>query len=307
MSVLDRWQRFWFEPIPTHIYALLRIVFGAIGCITLIGLSDVSTFWDPNGFVPVGSGLGVKTFFLAHGLGHAAGLALYVCTLASFVCMTIGFASTISVMLAMFLSVVQLAWNHLPLSGADSALRAFLFCLMWADCGSAWSVDAWIRGSRISAPANQPTYAIAPLRLIRFQIALIYFNAGLWKLLNPYWRDGSAVHYVLETNVYHRFPALLPATLDWVIPVLTYGTLFWELAFAFLVLFRPTRRLVIVLGILLHVGMLLTIEIGPFHWVMLASYLAFLDPRTVSTFGLPLKNQEPRPDFADAHMPAARS
>ena len=307
MSLMDRWQRFWFELIPTHIYALLRIVFGAIGCMTLIGLSDVSTFWDPNGFVPVGdSGLGLKTFLLAHGLGHAAGIVIYVCTLASFVSMTVGFASSISVMLAMFLSVVQLAWNHLPLSGADSALRAFLFCLMWADCGAVWSVDAWIQRTRIASPGNEPIYPIAPLRLLRFQIALIYFNAGLWKLLNPFWRNGSAVHYVLETNVYHRFPVLLPATFDWVIPVLTYGTLFWELAFAFLLLFGPTRRVAIALGILLHVGMLLTIEIGPFHWVMLASYLAFLDPRTVSTFALQLRNQEPRPDFADVRMPAAR-
>jgi len=170
-----------------------------------------------------------------------------------------------------------------------------------------WSVDAWRRHRHIGAPSSEPIYAIAPLRLIRFQIALVYFNAGLWKLLNPLWRNGSAVHYVLETNVYHRFPVLLPATFDWVIPVLTYGTLFWEIAFAFLLLFRPTRRVAIALGVLLHAGMLSTIEIGPFHWVMLASYLSFLDPRSVSTFTAPLKQQEPRPDLADAHMPSARS
>jgi hypothetical protein len=178
---------------------------------------------------------------------------------------------------------------------------------MWADCGAVWSVDAWIRGTHIGAPGNEPICPIAPLRLIRFQIALIYFNAGLWKLLNPYWRSGSAVHYVLETNVYHRFPTLLPVTFDWVIPLLTYGTLFWELAFALLLLCTPTRRVAIALGILMHVGMLLTIEIGPFHWVMLASYLAFLEPRRVSTFTLPLKKQKARKDFAAARLPAAGS
>ena len=51
--------------------------------------------------------------------------------------------------------------------------------------------------------------------------------------------------------------------------------------FLFALLYAPTRRLVLVLGVLLHVGMLFTMEIGPFGWVMLASYTSFIDPALV--------------------------
>ena len=207
--------------------------------------------------------------------------------------------------LALVTSLMQVSWNYLPLSGADGALKAFLFCLVWADCGSVWSIDAWIAKRRGVAPASNSTYVIAPLRLLCFQVALIYLNAGLWKLMNPYWRDGSAVHYVLESNVYHRFPFGFPVS-EAVTTALTYGTLLWELAFAPLVLFAPTRRIALTLGILNHVGMLLTIEIGPFHFVMLASYLAFLDPHVVPELPARRWNTRHR-NFADAHMGAVRS
>jgi len=299
-DLVERWQHFWFEPIPTHIYALLRIVFGIVGCLTLVGLSDLSTFWYLDGLVPIGTGgFGIKAWLLAHGLGHIAGTALYASTLLAFISMTIGLLSGLSVALALITSLVQVSWNYLPLSGADAALKAILFCLVWADCGSVWSVDAWLARRKGDAAAGRATYVIAPLRLVRFQVALIYFNTGLWKLMNPYWRDGTAVHYVLESNVYHRFPFDLPVSAA-VVTVMTYGTLIWELSFAGLILFAPTRRIALAIGILLHVGMLLTIEIGPFHLVMLASYLAFLDPHAVPALAARLSRRKSGPRFADS-------
>jgi Vitamin K-dependent gamma-carboxylase len=110
---------------------------------------------------------------------------------------------------------------------------------------------------------------------------LIYLNAGMWKIFNPYWRNGSAVHYVVQSNIYRRLPHGMPLGFDHVVSLLTYGTLAWELSFAFLLLFARTRRIALLAGILIHLGMLLTIEVGPFHFVMLASYLAFLEPEAV--------------------------
>ena len=119
------------------------------------------------------------------------------------------------------------------------------------------------------------------MRLIRFQVALIYFNAGLWKIFNPYWRDGSAVHYVVQSNVYRRLAHGMPLAFDQLVSVLTYATLVWELTFAFLLLFSRTRRIALIVGILIHLGMLSAIEVGPFHFVMLTSFLAFLEPEDV--------------------------
>ena len=283
-SVLDGWQRFWFEEIPPHSYALLRILLGLLGCASLIGLRNLSAFWALDGFVAAQDrGLGLKAWLFGHGLGNIGGRALFFGCLASFASMTVGFRSGLSVALALTSSLLQVSWNYLPLSGAHSALQAMLFCLIWADTGSVWSVDAWLARRRLltALTTEPPRYMIAPLRLVRFQVALVYLNSGLYKLYNQHWRDGSAVHYILNNNVYRRFPHDLPLQLEWLGTIATYTTLSWELGFAFLVLFGPTRRLALWAGILLHLGMWVGIEIGPFPWVMLAGYTAFLDPSSV--------------------------
>jgi hypothetical protein len=281
------WQDFWFRPVPPHLYALLRIVFGLSGCAILIGLADFRTFWDLDGFVALERGwTTVKSLALSYGLAGIAGRALWVACLAAFVCMTLGLWSRVTVPLAFAASLAYHGWNGLPLSGADDVLRAFLFCLIWTDCGAVWSVDAW-RERRASGdvPRAPEWLAIAPLRLLRFQLAIVYLSAGLWKLHSSLWRDGSAVHYVINTNVYHRLPDVLPPTLDWLTTAATYATLVWELAFAFMLFWGPTRILALAAGVLIHLGMAVTIEVGPFHLVMLAGYLAFLDPFRVTRAG----------------------
>lgn len=284
-DLVERWERFWFAEIPTHIYALLRIAFGLVGCMTLLGLRDVSTFWFLDGLVPLDVGIvGLKQYVVAHGLGQAAGVALYATTWVAYIAMILGFQTRIAVPVALFSALMHVAWNYLPLSGADAALRVFLFCLVWAECGAVWSVDAWMaRRQGGTESSSSATGLIAPLRLIRFQIALVYLNAGFWKIFNPLWRSGVAVHYVVQNNIFRRLPHGMPVQFDTLVTVLTYGTLVWELTFAFFLLFRPTRRIALVAGILMHLGMLVTLEVGPFHLIMLASYLAFLDPESVAT------------------------
>jgi Vitamin K-dependent gamma-carboxylase len=275
------WQDWWFDEIPPHIYALLRILLGLLGCVTLLGVSNLSEFWDLGGFVSAEDrGLGLKAFLLAHNLGTVGGRGLFFGSFGVFAAMAAGVKTNITVPLGLFASLMDLSWNYLPHSGAYSAMLAVLFCLVWTDCGSVWSFDSWLARRQGAAP-EAARYPIAPLRLIRLQVGLIYLSTGIRKLYSEHWRDGSAIHYVLSTNVYQRFPHDLPLRLEPIATLLTYIVLVWEVGFLFAVLWRPTRRLVLVLGVLLHLGMQAMIEIGPFAWVMLASYAAFLEPSTV--------------------------
>lgn len=297
-GVLQRWERFWFDPIPSHIYALLRIVFGVVGCAALIGVSDLGTFWNPAGLVPLEPWGPVKTLLRQQGLGEAAGGLLFFAAFAIFAAMTAGYKSAAAVPLAFAMSLAQSSWNYFPLSGAHTVLVSMLFCLMWADTGAVWSVDAWLARRRGEPWPADPRSAGAALRLVRFQVAVIYLNTGLWKLFSPVWRDGSAVYYVLNQNLFQRFAAeRLPPSLDWLATAATYTTLLWEIAFAVLVLFRPTRILALALGVAVHVGLLFSIDVGLFSIVMLASYVAYLDPARVALWGRPRPAREPA-----AHM-----
>src|SRR5688572_23446165 len=107
---MSRWERFWFEPVPSHVYALLRIGFGILGCATLLGLSNVPVFWDLDGLVPdaVGAG-GLKAFVRQAGLEGVAGRILFGLCFAAFASMTVGFQSTVSVVLAFGMSLLHLS------------------------------------------------------------------------------------------------------------------------------------------------------------------------------------------------------
>ena len=264
--------RFALAEVGPHAFALLRITWGLLGLLGLLGVSDVAAYWDLSGLVAPAD---ARAHQLAARLGVAeiAGRGLFAACIAAYAAMTLGIASRLSVIAAFLASIVQTAWNPLPLSGAYQVHRVLLFCLIWADCGAVWSLDAWLRGSRDAE--RQPIW---PLRLFRFQVAVIYGATGLYKLQDVHWRDGSALHYVMSNVQFRRAPVEPPPWSAEVLTLLTYLTLFWELLFPLLILHRVTRRVALVLGIIMHAGMWMTMELGPFAPVMIGSYLAFIDP-----------------------------
>jgi HTTM domain len=289
LDLLNRWQRFWFAEIPPYQFAHLRIVFGLLGVIGLLGLTPVSTYWAPTGLVPLsGSMAELKTALVNWNLGAAAGLILFVALVVFFVGMTVGYQTRAAVGACFLGSVIQYHWNTLPLSAGNQVVIAMLFCLVWADCGAVWSVDAWLQARRArpgSASISTAAYPVWPLRLIRIQIAIIYLSSGLRKLFfSPVWRDGSALHFVLQQNVFSRLPIWFSPALDPLLTAMTYFVLFWELGFAVMLLHPWTRRLALITGVALHIGMWVSLEIGLFSWIMIASYLAFLEPAKARSF-----------------------
>ena len=272
------WETFWFEDVPPDLYSLFRIVFGLLGLISVLELTPVSMFWAVDGIAPIpGSGIGVRSFLMDHGLGGIAGWAYFLGSVVVFVLMTVGFMTRFVVWGCLIASAFLWSWNHLPLTSANQVLISMLFCLVWADCSSEPSIDALVRRGRGAQP-NADAQPIWPLRLMRFQVCLIYFNSGISKLAYPVWRDGAAVHYAINSNIFHRFPWPLPPSLDWATTIATYVTLVWEITFPMMMLSRVTRPFALLLGIALHAGMWSTLELGPFSFMMIASYLAFLDP-----------------------------
>jgi hypothetical protein len=282
---LDRWEHFWFSPVPPHSFALLRILFGLLGLLGLLGVTPVSMYWPLDGITALpGHGPALRAQLFGLGLGTIAGWVFFVTLLLAFIAMTVGFASGLAVPICFVGSVLQTFWNHLPLSSAHQVLITVLFCLVWADTSSVLSFDAWRERNRTrESTFAAPEHPVWPLRLIEFQVAIIYLSSGLWKLFGPSWRDGSAVHDSLSLNIFHRFPNSASPDIDWLLTLGTYATLFWELTFPLMLLHWWTRRAVLIFGCVMHVGLWLTLELGPFSWVMIASYVAFLNPHAVSS------------------------
>ena len=282
-ALLRSWVEAWSAGIPPHSYALLRITLGVMGLLSLAGLTPVDMFWPLDGLTPIPSS-GPRAWIFAHGLGTEAGWAMFLGLILVFVAVTVGFFSNGAVLTAFIGLVAQDHWNHIPLSSAHQVMIVLLFCLIWADSGRVWSLDArWMK----PAAADPDLVPIWPLQLMRCQIAVIYLSSGLWKISYPMWRDGSAVHWALSLNAFHRFP--WPVPVDWAlfIALVTWGTVLFELLFPVLVFFRVTRTPTLIAGIGLHIGLWATLELGPFSFLMIASYIAFLDPVRIRNGVLP--------------------
>jgi hypothetical protein len=279
----ERWQRFWFQEISPEIFALLRIAFGVLGLVHVAGLTPVAMLWSPTGIVSVPDlEPYIDSAFFGSPLAQAAGYALFGVLVLGFLAMIVGVRTGAAVTTCFAGSVAFAYWNPLPRYGADDVLVVVLFCLLWSDSGRCLSLDAWLAASRSgaleTAGEGQPIW---PLRLLQFQVALIYLNSGLWKLLGTVWRDGSAIQYALEYNLLHRFPGEIPQSLAPILVGATYVTLMWELAFAFMVFHPVSRRVALVTGLLVHGGIWILMDIGVFSWLMMASYVAFLDPESL--------------------------
>jgi hypothetical protein len=167
--------------------------------------------------------------------------------------------------------------NYMVLQSGDTALRLGLFWGLFLPLGARWSVDAWRRSK---PPAARWILTAATVALI-VQFAIIYVVAIASKLNQPlWWRDGLGVHYSLyvdqfttETGVWLRGQVGLVRALD-------YGTLAIELLAPLLILcpWRTgwTRLAGAALAVPMHLGMMITMEIGLFSWIMLVWWLAML-------------------------------
>jgi hypothetical protein len=170
-----------------------------------------------------------------------------------------------------------LSWSFLNsgyyFHNAGDRLRHFIpLLLMLTPCAAVWTV------ARKSAPLEDsgrggtgPVYVYAwPLRLLFVLMVLMYFFNGLYKMVAPGWRDGSALHYVLTDIGWSRWPLQMPST---ELFVLAWVVMAWELGFPLWIMVPGTRTPALWLGVLFHVGTGLHLELGMFWLYALCLYL----------------------------------
>ncbi len=112
---------------------------------------------------------------------------------------------------------------------------------------------------------------------------MIYLATGLaklrgdgWGTFRGTWWDGTSIHYVLNFATRARWSfAQLPLPL-WVTRAMTFTSVWWEVLFPVLVLFRPTRRWALWFGVPFHLGIWTTIEVGWFSFYTLSFYGAWV-------------------------------
>lgn len=205
-----------------------------------------------------------------------------------YVLLGLGFHTRVMSILAFFCAFSLNTRNLFLEDGGCAILSITAAWAMFLPLGDRFSVDAIRRSMRAEladrplsrAEIEAPFVSIAALGIV-LQFALLYFFNALHKK-GVTWRDGSAVHYVLwqnrlSTSFAAWFRMHEPGFFS---PLASYGTLALEAALPALALspyHRVRARTVAVLAaISLHVGIALTMTLGPFSYAMIGLDLLLL-------------------------------
>jgi predicted DCC family thiol-disulfide oxidoreductase YuxK len=192
--------------------------------------------------------------------------------------MTLGFFTRISTIL-LFLTIVTLHHrNPLILNSGDTFVRIALFFLIFSQAGAALSFDRLIRiarGKESGEPAAREPWA---MRLIQLQLAFVYFYTFVWKAMGAMWLSGTAVYYTSRISDFWRFPVPYIFEHMWTIKLWTWATLLIEFALGVLIWIKELRYWILLAGVLLHLGIEYSMNIPLFAFIMIATYVTFLEP-----------------------------
>ncbi len=279
-SSLSTWRRFWHQPVRAERLALTRIMLAlALLIDQLVQIRPyLAEFYGPTGIAPVGThdNWCLSTWRWTALVFNTDDMQIVVPLFWIWVAFTalflIGCMTRLSGIAVWFLTLAFLNRNRCLTNFGDEILCVCLFMLMISPCGRALSFDSWLRKSK---PNTTDPW---PVRLFQIQLCVIYFSTGLAKLIceqdffTGTWWDGTSIHYVLNNIARGRWSyAQLPLPL-WVTAPVTYLVVGWEALFPLLVLFRRTRKWALWFGVLFHLGIFATMEIGLFSFYVLAMY-----------------------------------
>jgi hypothetical protein len=282
---------FWFGALDSRPIGIFRICFAALLLKdALYHLPLAGVFYSDNGVLPrlvLWDGLASSEHLsLMDALAYDWMAALFFLLWAGVaLCLLVGYRTRLMAVLNFVIVLSVHERNIYLLTGADTVLRVLSFWMMFLPLAESYSIDSIRAPTTHGQQVECHGYAF-PLRMIQFQVALIYLVTGLLKLMGDSWRSGTALYTVLQVqSILLPFGQWLGTHApDWLLRALTYGVMLIELAFPFLV-FAPfarsrLRAIALAAGTALHIGIALTMvmPMTDFSLLMLTSYLLFFEP-----------------------------
>lgn len=286
-GLISNWNRFWFAPCHLHTLGLLRACFGFTLVLRITGTTGLFRIGSHTAQFPDRSLWPVRqmldTFHAPYAWLEWLPLPtpfwfgrLEDLLLVSSLLLTIGLGTRLVAPLtaALFTYLFFLSqWNyyhHLLLF-----LPVLWILAIWPS-GRTFSLDAQLRQSQLP----EPLASILPLRLLQVLVCAIYLFTFLWKL-NAGWFGGHIMTLFVETGtVQGPFAPWLQQLGN---QTLSLGTLAMEGFLPLGLLFRPTRRVAMLAGLMLHLSIDATMRVNTFSYQMVVLYLAFIHPACGAT------------------------
>jgi hypothetical protein len=280
------WCRFWFRDMDVRSMAVIRIGLGVMLAYTTIELFPLlEVLVGPNGVHSAASAARELraarwTWFDAFN-SMTAVYVVHALTLLVNVLFLLGIKARWTGFLSVLAQVALYQRNSWFMNGGDRLIREMTLYLCLVPSGAVYSVEAWWRRRSCSNHRPITHVPVVSARLIQLQVAFMYCTSGMLKAAGGSWQHGTALYYSLSTRNYIRSEGLVaPLTETWLgqqfCSVLSDITLYWEIGFPLLVLWRPTRYLALLIGLAVHGGIEAMLCVAWFSFVSVLSYVAYL-------------------------------
>lgn len=155
--------------------------------------------------------------------------------------------------------------------GVETFMHVSLFYLLFSPCSEYLSLDAQAGRAGQQKINSQARFMI---RVIQLHLCIVYFNAGIAKMLGVDWWQGEAVWYVFGNTNYSQFNLQFLANLPFIPKTLSWWTLLIESAFPIFIFVKLSRKFWIINIILLHIGIGLIMGLYMFGLIMIIINIA---------------------------------
>lgn len=279
------WDHFFYSYTDASALCVFRILFGFFLFLNGVSLIEDFDAWfgvGDNALVPLHDSFTfygdfrINIFKWLSPTESSAWFVLMTYILTSIGIM-VGYQTRISSLICFILIISLQNRNYAILNSGDTLMRCMLFLMIFAPTNVKYSLDAYFRNKEGNPFSS--TVPVLTIRLMQLQFSLVYLATTLFKLKGYDWVDGTAVYYTSRLENFQR--VILPVIFDYpsLVKFATWSALFIEFAMGTLVWVKELRIWVLLSGILLHLGIEVSMSIGFFEWVMMAGYMLFLEPK----------------------------
>lgn len=303
------WDRLTGRPVSLYAASVLRIGYGLLYLVFLLReFPHRDEIWGPGS---------AWTPALAHQLFEQTGwfsiLALsdsrayfelcYVLALVTSALFMLGWRTRV---LSVLFAVAVTSFHGRAIfmtDGGDNLIMLMAIYLALTACGRRWSLDA--RRDRLktvraghagNAPERTTSLFTRQLRdarttlitvvhncgmfVIAVQVCFLYGSAGLYKVQGASWGAGSALHYVLNLELFRPWPAISHFVDEHtlVVAIAGYLTVLLQVAFPF-VLFGRLKYPVLAMLLGMHIGIGVLMGLPLFSGAMIVADAVFLPDR----------------------------
>jgi HTTM domain len=211
--------------------------------------------------------------------------SIYWVTIATGITALVGFRTNISLLTYAIGNIFLTAfiYSFSDLHHREAVMAVMLLALAISPCGRVLSVDNRMgKGfnglvDSTAASSTHSPYAYWPILLLQIFFALMYFSAVVWKHKSGLgWANGFTLQaYLAQDGIRHNSPlALWLSQFHYFIYSVQLIVVTFQATFFLIIFFPKLRWIYIPLGLVFHIGILLTLTAPFYQWIAL--YFGFI-------------------------------